>query len=385
MRVMFAVSPGLDHLYPAVGLAWALRTAGHEVVVATSGASTQAAAQAGFAVRDVSPEADFGAIFPRVGSREERARAMRERGLAIARTLETPDVILEKFSRVSDLMADGTLRFAEAWRPDLIVYSRLQGAALLTARALGVPAVEHGFSFLREGAMPSRFLPYLAPVYERLGVPVELPPLTRIHFAPEHMMHGEGEGWTMRFVPFHGGGVLPDWLAEPKRRPRICVTLGTTVPHVAGVGSLESVLAAAGGVDAEFVLALGDDPELAPLGTLPENVRVVGWTPLGALLSGCDAIIHHGGAGTTLASAHAGVVQLALAHGADNWINAAMVERCGMGLSREPADVSTRFLEGLLADEALRKSAASVADELAAQPGPDQMVPRLLDLTRQSG
>lgn len=384
MRVLFAISPGLDHLYPAVGLGWALRLAGHDVTVATSGASTQAAAAAGFAVRDVAPGADFAAIFPRSGSREERARVMRERGMAIARTLETPEIILSKFARVNDLMADDTLGFAQAWRPDLIVYSRLQGVALLTARALGVPAVEHGFSFLREGAMPRRFLPHLAPVYERLGVPVELPSITAIHFAPERMMHGEGDGWPMRVLPFHGGGELPGWLAERPHRPRVCVTLGTTVPHAAGVGSLTSVLAAAREVDAEFVLALGDDPDLTPLGALPDNVRVVGWTPLSALLTTCDAIIHHGGSGTTLAAAYAGVPQLAMPHGADNWINAAMIQECGMGLNREPDEVDAQALETLIHDEGLRKSAGAVADELADQPAPEQVVPRLVTLAGQA-
>ncbi|MEV7618199.1 nucleotide disphospho-sugar-binding domain-containing protein [Streptomyces sp. NPDC089799] len=378
---MFAISPGLDHLYPSSGLAWAFRTAGHHVAVATSGVSTEAAAHAGFAVREVSAGADFLSIFPRAGSPEERARAMRERGLAIARTLETPDIILEKFSRVSDLMLEGTLRFAEAWQPDLIVYSRLNGAALVTARALGIPAVEHGFSFLREGAMPERFLPYLAPLYERMGVPHELPRIQSVYFAPESMMHGDGEGWTMRSVPFHGGGTLPDWMAEPKQRPRVVVTLGTTVPHVAGVGSLHSVLDSAAQVDAEFVLALGDDPDLDALGTLPGNVRVVGWTPLSTLLTTCDAIIHHGGAGTTLTSAHAGVPQLAIPHGADNWINAAMVERCGLGLDRSAEQVDAALLKALVHDEDLHASARAGAARLAAEPGPDLMVPRLLELT----
>lgn len=385
MRVLFAVSPGLDHVYPTTGLAWALRVAGHEVVYATTGVSVDAAVNAGLPVRDVSPGADFSGIFPRSGSRETRARAMRERGLRMAETLQTPEVILEKFAQVTDPMAEGTLRFAESWRPDLIVYSRLQGAGLLAARALGVPLVEHGFSFLREGAMPGRFLPHLAPIFERFGVPVELPSVTSLYFAPAHMMHGEGEGWTMRFVPFHGGGVLPDWLAEPRRRPRVVVTLGTTVPHVAGPGSLGTVLAAARGVDAEIVLALGSDPDLTSLGALGDNVRVVGWTPLSTLLGFSDAIIHHGGAGTTLASAHAGVPQLAMPHGADNWINGAMVERCGMGLNLDAEQVDTGVLQSLLHDEALRKGAEATARELAAGPGPDEIVARLATLAGRAG
>ncbi|MFE6721703.1 nucleotide disphospho-sugar-binding domain-containing protein [Streptomyces albidoflavus] len=380
MRVLFAVSPGLAHVYPSLGLAWAFRVAGHDVAVATSGVSTQAAAHAGFAVRDVSPGADFAAVFRRKGSAADKARAMRELGLAVAENPQTPDTILEKFSRVSELMLDGTLRFAEAWQPDLIVYSRLQGAALVAARALGVPAVDHGFSFMREGALPTRYLPYLTALYEHAGVPAELPRITSLYFAPEHMMHGEGEGWTMRSVPFQGGGTLPGWMAEPKTRPRVCVTLGTTVPQVNGVGSLESVLRAATSLDAEFVLALGDDPDLAPLGTLPDNVRVVGFTPLSTLLTACDAIIHHGGAGTTLAASHAGVPQLAMPHGADNWLNAAMLERCGLGLNREPAEVDTELLKTLLHDDGLRDSVRDASSVLAQSPGPGEIVPRLVKL-----
>nr|WP_042193122.1 nucleotide disphospho-sugar-binding domain-containing protein [Kibdelosporangium sp. MJ126-NF4]CEL20578.1 Glycosyltransferase [Kibdelosporangium sp. MJ126-NF4]CTQ89489.1 Glycosyltransferase [Kibdelosporangium sp. MJ126-NF4] len=380
MRVLFAVSPGLDHLYPAMGLAWALRAAGHELVVASSGVTIPAAVNAGLTAREVAdPGADFDAIFPQVGTVDERAKRMRDRGRAMAKSGITPEIILEKFGKVSDLMAAGTLEFARQWRPDLVVYSRLQGAALLTARALGIPAVEHGFSFLREGTIPQRFLPHLTPTYKRLGVPVELPEVTQVYFAPDFMMFGEGTGWTIRSVPFQGGAVLPDWMVAP-RRPRICVTLGTTVPHVAGVSSLGHLLGVVDGMDAEIVLALGDNPDLAPLGTLPDNVRVVGWTPISALLAYSDGIIHHGGANTTLAAAHAAVPQLVLPHGADNWINAEMVERCGIGLTRQPGEVDRQVLDALVGDDGLRKSASALTEQLAAQPTPSEIVPRLVEL-----
>lgn len=380
MRVLLNVSPGLDHLYPALGLAWAFRTAGHEVAVATAGVSVQAAVTAGLTVRDVAPDADFTSIFPKKGTPEERTRAMRERGEEITRSGETPEIILEKFGRVNDLMADRTMDFARTWRPDLIIYSRLQGTALMAARDLGVPAVENGYSFLREGNLPGRLLPYLAPMFERFGVPVELPTVQPLYFAPEQLMRGEGSGWTMRFVPYHGGGVLPDWLAAPKERPRIVVTLGTIVPGVAGVGSLRRVLDAADGLDTELVLALGDKADLEPLGPLPKHVRPVGWTPLSSLLPTLDGIVHHGGAGSTLASAHAGVPQLAMPYGADNWINAGIVEAAGVGFNRQADEIDAGVLRALVLDETLRKTAATLAADLAAQPGPDQMVPRLVDL-----
>lgn len=380
MRVLFNVSPGLDHIYPALGLAWALRTAGHEVAVATSGVSVQAAVGAGLTAYDVAPEADFAKVFPKKGTPEERATAMRARGAEITESEETPDFILQKFGEINDLMADRTLEFARNWRPDLVVYSRLQGTALLTARALGIPAVENGYSFLREGNLPARLLPHLAPTFERLGVPLELPTVQPLYFAPEELMRGEGQGWTMRFVPHHGGGVLPEWLAAPKERPRIVVTLGTIVPGVAGVGSLRSVLDAADGLDFELVLALGDQVDLEPLGPLPAHVRPVGWTPLNSLLPTLDGIVHHGGAGTTLASAHAGVPQLAMPYGSDNWINAGIVETAGIGFNLQPEEITPDVLRALVEDQRLRKTAAALAEDLTSRPGPDAIVPRLVEL-----
>ncbi|WP_051855243.1 glycosyltransferase [Streptomyces sp. NRRL B-1347] len=121
-----------------------------------------------------------------------------------------------------------------------------------------------------------------------------------------------------------------------------------------GVGSLENVLEAATGTDTEFVLALGDDPDLSAPGALPGDVRVVGFTPLRTLLATCDAVIHHGGAGTTLTSSHAEVSQLAMPHSADNWLNAAVTGRCGLGLNREPGDVGTALTKTRLHDDTPR-------------------------------
>ncbi|MDI3389880.1 hypothetical protein QIS99_27355 [Streptomyces sp. B-S-A8] len=67
----------------------------------------------------------------------------------------------------------------------------------------------------------------------------------------------------------------------------------------------------------------------------------------------------------------------------DNWINAAMVERCGLGLNREPGDVDAALLKTLLHDEGLRASVRDGARALAAEPGPEQIVPRLASLTEK--
>jgi UDP:flavonoid glycosyltransferase YjiC (YdhE family) len=83
----------------------------------------------------------------------------------------------------------------------------------------------------------------------------------------------------MRFVPYNGGTVVPEWALHRPERPRVAVTLGTVVPAVNGLSSLAVVLEALGGTDVEVVLAAGT-VDLSELGDLPGNVRSVGYLPL---------------------------------------------------------------------------------------------------------
>src|SRR5262245_54913822 len=49
MRVLFVSCPSAGHVYPMFSLAWALRAAGHEVLVASSAAIAQDIREAGLA------------------------------------------------------------------------------------------------------------------------------------------------------------------------------------------------------------------------------------------------------------------------------------------------------------------------------------------------
>jgi UDP:flavonoid glycosyltransferase YjiC (YdhE family) len=183
----------------------------------------------------------------------------------------------------------------------------------------------------------------------------------------------------MRYVPYNGGAVLPAWLLEPRTRPRITVTLGSVVPLMAGVGMLAPFLAAAGSVPADFVVTKGGMEESA-FGPVPGNVRLVDWVPLGALLRDSDAVIHHGGAGTTLTALDAGLPQLVLPQGADQFLNAEAVEKAGAGAAVAPGDLDADRLAGLLADTAARAAAEAIAKGMAGQPTPAEVVPALIAL-----
>jgi UDP:flavonoid glycosyltransferase YjiC (YdhE family) len=191
--------------------------------------------------------------------------------------------------------------------------------------------------------------------------------------------------WAMRYVPFNGGAVVPDWALRQPDRPRVCVTLGTVVPAMHGVSSLAAVLDALAGLDVEVVLAAGT-ADLSELGELPANVRSVGFLALSAFLPTCSLIVHHGGSGTTATPLHYGVPQLVLPSFADNPMSAARVVERGVGLSHDPAtataDVIRELARRLLSEPSFAVAARAVSAEMAGQPSPSSIIDRVVAAAR---
>lgn len=380
MRVLFISTPGIGHAFPMVPLGWALRAGGHDVLFATAGPAT-AVANAGLPVTDIAPELDQPGDMRRrmvaAAARDRRDLYERVKAMRRDRKLDDLRVAAPLLSAISSYLTDGAVRAAEAWRPDLVVQSQSQGAGLVVAAKLRIPLVEHGFGIARSSGIHDLHRENMAEVFDRHGV-ADLPDhRVAIDVAPASLIDGPAEGWPMRYVPYNGGGVLPNWLARRESDPpRIAITLGTMEPGRSGLGVVRRVLDAARGIDAEFVLAIGSaDP--AELGALPPNVRAAGWVPLTALLPGCAGIIHHGGAGTTLTALDSGVPQLILPSGADRYINATSVARRGAGLTAEAETVDGDLVGRLLADGTLRAAAAEVRAEMRIMPSPTSVAERL--------
>ena len=187
--------------------------------------------------------------------------------------------------------------------------------------------------------------------------------------------------WPMRYVPYNGGAVVPDWAMRPPPRPRVGVTLGTVVPLLAGTSSLAVIIEALGGMDVEVVLAAGR-ADLTGLGTLPDNVRSVGYLALSAFLPHCSLLVHHGGSGTTAAPLFYGVPQLVLPSFADNPMSAQRVVDRGAGLSHDPTTLDTAtagaLVSRLLTEPRFAAAAADVQAEIATQPSPAAVLERAL-------
>ncbi|GAA2898737.1 salmochelin biosynthesis C-glycosyltransferase IroB [Streptosporangium fragile] len=377
MRVLFVASPGLGHLFPTVPLAQAIRAAGHEVRYATGGLSV-AASEAGFSVIDVTPGLDYAPIFIAEGGGD---------GPQPIHADDPEDEMLARlFGRVSGVMVDGVVDAARSWSPDLIFSPPLQGAGPLAAAALGLPYVDMpvGLYDARRD-LPDMVREAMREHYERHGVTGEPPATARIstclpgfaELLPEE--RSPGDAWPMRYVSYNGGAVLPDWLRHRPERPRIAVTLGTIEAQWGGIAVLAPLMAAAGAVDAEFVLTLGGG-DVSLLGPLPPNVRVVEWAPLDALLETCEAVIHHGGSGTTMTAIQAGIPQCVLPQGSYQHSDVDVIAQRGVGILADAASLGAEECYTLLKDEALRDAARRARDELRSMPAPSELVPRLVAL-----
>ena len=378
MRVLFSGPGSAGHLFPMVSTAQALRAAGHEVVFAGA-TPVDLLRGTGLPVVDVGDGTTLFDAFERGG----RSGSYRAQGRSQEETFRVAAVGFAEHSRST---LPGLVELASAWQPDVIVHAAFQGSAPLVARKLKIPSVLHNFGVASGQWMADRLVEHLAAEYRAHGVSTERAGAgesTVLDVVPPSL-GGDGTGWRVRYVPYNGGGVVPVEFFSRAARPRVAVTLGTVLTEYDGVRSIQLTIDQAASVDADFLLAVGDT-DLAALGPLPANVRALPWVPLAELLTVSDAIVHHGGSGTMLTAAVAGIPQLLLPQGADHFGNADAAEARGFALRAADDAVDRELLERLLHDGELRSAAVSTREEIAALSSPAELVgsfEELLDVAR---
>ncbi|MER5275621.1 nucleotide disphospho-sugar-binding domain-containing protein [Streptomyces sp. NPDC002809] len=405
MKILFPAAPGYGLLLPVVPLVWAARAAGHEVLLATTAYVTGAAAESGLPTVNVFPHRDVGADLLLAQSGEVPPPADGEPDLLPPGYWEAARD-MKPFDLFTLAMTEGTIEAGRSFGADLVVYPSDHAAGLLAAAALGVPALEVGnrvsWSMRDQGIKESgaqnhrtgvidEDSPVIAGLRERLGIGDRRPRLVaRIDPRPPSLggleqdepdAEGGSPWWPMRYVPYNGGSVVPEWVLKPSERPRICLTLGTVIPLLSDGSGLLLLIKALSELDVEIVLA-DHSTDFEALGELPDNVRLAGYLPLSAFLGTCSLIVHHGGSGTTAAALHSGTPQLVLPDGADQPLVAQRVVDCKAGLSMplgEADPVTVREMaDRLLTDPAYAEAAAAVSAEMAAQPSPAAVIDRLV-------
>lgn len=371
MKILFLTSPGAGHVLPVVSSAWALAASGHEIVLGTSGGGLASAEHAGLTVVDIARGVDLEAI-----------RGRHLRGMGALGQHERFQAAMAMFAEIGAAMSDGAVGVARELRPDLVVHTPLQAAGPLAAAAVDARLVEHGFQLTGVLRTMPLMLPHLDGALSRHGLAADkLPEAIGLDVCPPSLRGYEPAGLDVGYRPYNGGAQVVPGVLSAGDRPRICVTMGTSIDSAAARSASELVLDVAADLDLEVVLAEGD----APRPDTDADVVTSGWLPLAAVLPHCDAVVHHGGAGTTLTAAFTGTPQLVVPQMADQHFNAARLAARGVAAVLDPADLRTPRLRdavgSLVAGQPADSSTgfATACRELAAEM---RAMPDLVDVWR---
>lgn len=408
MRVLFTAVMQPSHFYPLVPLAWALRSAGHEVRVAHPPSLAPHVRQSGLIStvvgEDLSIDAalrgkaqDSESSWTRSGGGPESA----DHGAARPDQEEHSKhkkIAFSLFSAAAELMAPDLLAFCREWKPDLIVFDWQSFGGHLVAQVLGIPSVRHqapgpdfaagveGWSALQADC--------LRELYGRYGVgrvaPDSAPTVDPCPPVLQYDSFGAGSRMPMRYVPYNGNAEVHEWMARPEPgRRRVALTVGGTYFWM--MGSLDPVRRFLDALAAEALEVIAPVPTgaSAALGEVGPGVRIVENLPLELFLPSCDLIVNHGGSGTVSSALAHGLPQVLsppTAMGEPPFHNAERVIRAGAGLEADvyvdPAEkLRDLVLEGIT-NPGYRTSARRLAEQIREQPTPAELVGRLEKIAR---
>jgi UDP:flavonoid glycosyltransferase YjiC (YdhE family) len=390
MRVLMLSTPVPSHLAPLIALAWALRAAGHDLLVAGQPDVLPTARSAGLSVACLGDPFHVDDLLFEGLPEGTRPLWVRPR--------PAPEV-LGSYGRVwlahARYLLPRYLPFARAWRPDLILSDPLEYSALMLGGVLDVPVVQHRWGVdAISGPARRTVRPAMAGIGQRLGVGALPDPTVLVDPCPPSLqLPGVEPGVPMRYVPFNGSGVLPGWLHAEREgaareggareggggQRRVVVSLGGTL-LLNGVPFVRTILWAFDEMPGVRVLATVAPEFRAVLGQLPGNVELIDPTPLDLFLDTCDAVVHHGGAGTTMTATSFGLPQLVLPQLADHFAHGDRIAAVGAGIAFDTAaeqDDPGRLRESLAAllfEPGYRKAAGELRREMRCMPSPAAVV-----------
>ncbi|MBE1592007.1 activator-dependent family glycosyltransferase [Nonomuraea angiospora] len=410
MRVVVTQLAASAHLNLVVPLGWALKAAGHDVVIAAQPDIMPLVQQTGLMGVAVGDEARYA----------ERVAAMAPEetiyGSGYSITEIRPEVLTYEYVRdclaafaspmaldvnTDESVFDGMVDFCRSWRPDLVIWDSMTYTGPVAAAACGAAHARTTIGRDHWGRLRELFLRLRAerpeaagedPVRDWLTAKLEkygceydddlVLGQTTIDSLPSWLrLPADYDYLPVRYVAYNGPGTIPDWLRAEPERPRVCVTLGNSYQEVwAGRAKLgyPDLFEAVADLDIEVVALLG--PASVPAGaTVPDNVRIPGFVPLDPLLKSCSAIVHHAGTGSTLTALLNGVPQLIIPHALHDEDQVAdAIEAHGVGVHLPPdrfsAETLRTELQRILNDSTFTERAQKTSQEIRETPTPHDLV-----------
>lgn len=375
MRILITTGPAYGLYNPVVPTAWALRAAGHEVLVAGPEPMAEMVHGSGMPFTPT-----WGYMHMK-----EVMLADREGNQLIPAPAE--DAALEQigrgFGRLSARVLKRTIDVVERWQPDVVIAEPHMYAGGAAAAAFGLPWIEHGIGMGYRRQCDEWGVDEFSPELNDLGFDGLPEPALILDNCPPTVRRDDAKpGQAMRYVAYDKPGEVPPWVFEERTKPRLLLTLGTVEPKFVGVDNHRQL----GGLDlfAELLRTLptlgmelvvgASDEVVEQLKPLPPGVIHAGWLPLTSVLSACDLAVHHVGAGTTMACLLAGLPQLLISRNAEQTDTARRLDAFGAAIQIVSEEVDPgRILDAcksLLEEESYRHKAQLLRQEVMALPSP---------------
>lgn len=386
MRVLISTTSGVGHIFPVIPLALELQRQGHDVIWSTAQESCSIVEGIGIAASPAGLSSTVRAQRFFVHNPDAFAVPPRERRpVAFAGLMATT---------AGPVMMDALIPLFNQFRPDFVVHETSELAAAPIARSNGVPCVTVAFS----GELPQSVLAVgvvaAAPLWSRLGldVPPDLGMYDDAYLHPFAPALGQRPLGTtvhdLRPISVDGdSSERPDWLESVgTERPLVYATYGTEV----GSGApWEAIIGGLAVMDVDAVVTVGRavnrDSLLAMVAELsPGRIRIEHYIPQAILMERADVVISHGGAGTMLAAAAAGVPQIAIPGFADQFDNTDAFVGAGVALAIENCELSSvkiaDQLRTLLEDGTFRNRAGALSRAFAEMASPEFIATQIVEM-----
>ncbi|MGC7102056.1 nucleotide disphospho-sugar-binding domain-containing protein [Amycolatopsis lurida] len=415
MRVLIAANPEKSTFLYLVPFAWALRTAGHEVRVASQPRFAAVITQAGLTAVPVGWDVDkWAGVAPEV---LEAARA----GLPEPWNIVTaPDKVdwestlkahieaVEQIHQPDNFpMIDGLVRYAQHWKPHLIIWEPLCYAGPIAAKATGATHARILFGIDVFGLTRQLFLHHknqqpphnqtdpLANWLNTYGHKYNYTfteDMTTGHFTIDQLPPSLQEHATnlhylpMQHIPYGGPAAIPHWLRTPPPKPRVALTLGLTATEIFNGYNipLPDIITTLATLDIELIATIATT-EQHKLTHIPNNTRITPYTPWHTLAPTCTAVIHHAGAATLTTTARWPIPQLSLHHHFDQPILARKLTTQGTGLDLPTTHATPTAihhkLHQLLTNPTHQQHAQQLTNEIHNTPTPNHTIPHIEQLT----
>jgi UDP:flavonoid glycosyltransferase YjiC (YdhE family) len=268
--------------------------------------------------------------------------------------------------------------FARAWRPELVVHDPMSLEGPFAARAVGVPAVLSlwGPTGTHEPDHVCLVPQDIADSYRcgRDRVAHVLDPCPSGIEPPTN-----AQRLRVRYVPHNPMRAGSPDLPENRSRPRVCVTWSTALTRMSGPHSfiLPGIIRALSNLDVDIVVT-ATPADIAALGEVPSTVTLLSGRGLQHLLPHCDAVVHHGGAGSTMTAVSLGLPQLAITFASEQRRNGQRVQASGAGRHLQghhaTGEAIGTAVSDLLYTRSYQEAAADLRSEVLLRPTPASMI-----------